>query len=397
MTVSAQEHSRSDHRVPVGTFRADIEGLRAVAILLVLAFHSGLSAFSGGFVGVDVFFVISGFLITSQLIGELGRQGRISLPAFYGRRARRILPAAGVVLVAAAAVTAIVAPQVHRKVIGGDIVASALYVVNWRIKNRLASGQLDDPQFTPVSHFWSLAIEEQFYFVWPVILIIAALLARRLHADPKRLAWLAIAAVAVGSFAWSIRDLAASPGTAYYSTITRMWELSVGAGLAFGATGTARLPRPVAFVVGWAGLAAVLASALVFSTQTVWPGYLGAVPTLGTAGIIAAGASTLRGGPAAILSTAPMRWIGRLSYSLYLWHWVVIYLAALSFGGLPPYVSAGAIAVSALLAWLTYTLVENPVRRGTAINASPWSAIGVGLCFTVLGVVAGVLLTVGIR
>jgi peptidoglycan/LPS O-acetylase OafA/YrhL len=382
-------------RPPAEKFRGDVAGLRAVAVGLVLLFHAGLPYLPGGFVGVDVFFVISGFLITGQLVKEIERTGRVSLTGFYARRAKRILPAAAVVLIATAVAARFVLPRARWEEVGGDLVAAATYIVNWRFAERSIDYLASDDPPSPVQHFWSLAVEEQFYLVWPLLIIAVLLVARLLRTRSVRpILWLGLALVAVPSFAWSIVQSAASPDRAFFVSTTRMWELAVGAGVALLGLGVARIPRGVAIVLGWSGLAAIGASAVLITEGTRWPGYAAALPTLGSAAIIAAGLSAGPAGPVALLGTRPFRWVGDLSYSLYLWHWPMLVLATAHWGGLSLARGLAVAAASAIPAWITYRLVENPLRYSRAVSGSPRLALSLGGNFTLVGICAGLALLV---
>src|SRR5690625_1620526 len=224
--------SRPTH-TPSSAFRPDIEGMRAVAIGLVLIYHAGLSQLPGGFVGVDVFFVISGFLITGLLIREIERTGRISLRRFYARRAKRLLPATGVVLIATSLLTWLTISAVEWRDFGLDIVASALYVVNWQLASRSVDYLAEDVGLSPVQHFWSLAVEEQYYIVWPLLLaVLAWSLKRRRSVNVRRSMSVAIALLIIVSFASSIYFTSDDPARAFFITPTRLWELGIGAAVA---------------------------------------------------------------------------------------------------------------------------------------------------------------------
>ncbi|WP_262283287.1 acyltransferase family protein [Micromonospora sp. MA102] len=375
-------------------FRGDVAGLRAVAVGLVLLYHAGLPFLPGGFVGVDVFFVISGFLITGQLISEIERTGRISLLGFYARRAKRILPAATVVLAATAVAVRLFVPRGQWQEIGGDVAAAAIYVVNWRFADRAVDYLAADNAVTsPVQHFWSLAVEEQFYLVWPLLIILAILAARRLRRTNVRpVLWVGLAVLAVPSFAWSIAETAASPERAFFVSTTRLWELAVGAGIALLATSAARMPRALAVVLGWLGLAAIVAAALLVTAATAWPGYAAALPTLGAAAVIAAGAAAGSRGPVVVLGTRPFRWVGDLSYSLYLWHWPMLIVAGAYWGDLSLARGVTVALASVVPAWITFRLVENPLRYSRAISTSPRLALSLGGNFTLAGICAGLAL-----
>jgi peptidoglycan/LPS O-acetylase OafA/YrhL len=377
-------------------FRGDVAGLRAVAVGLVLLYHAGLPFIPGGFVGVDVFFVISGFLITGQLVADIDRTGRISLSAFYARRAKRILPAASVVLVVTAALGWFLIPGDAREEVGLDIASAATYVVNWRLADRAVDYLAQDSTPSPVQHYWSLAVEEQFYLVWPLLIIAALVVARAIGRNNLRpILWVGLAIVAVPSFAWSVMHTATAPERAFFVSTTRLWELSIGAGLALMATSLARIPRSVAIVAGWLGLVAVASSALLVTTRTAWPGYAAAVPTLGAAAVIAAGAAAGSRGPIVLLGTRPFRWVGDLSYSLYLWHWPLVVMATTYWNGLSVVRGVVVVAASVIPAWITFRLVENPLRYSRAISRSPRLALGFGGLFTMAGMCAGLALLLG--
>ena len=385
-----RERERSNGRA--SRFRGDVEGLRAVAVGLVLLHHSGVGLVSGGFAGVDVFFVISGFLITTQLVSEVDRTGRISLPKFYARRAKRILPAAAIVLLATAILVRLFVPRIRWEEIGGDIIGSALYVVNWRLAGRSVDYLAEDSQPSPVQHFWSLAVEEQFYLVWPLLILIAVVAARLMHTTARHTLWVGLAVVAIPSFAWALIETAHSPASAFFVTTTRMWELSIGAAVALGAGLFSRIPRGWAIVIGWLGLGAIAMSGIVVTERTPWPGYAALLPTLGSAAVIVAGFAVTRGGPSSLLGTRPFLWVGGLSYSLYLWHWPLINIAEAHWGPLSVGQGLAVAAASLAPAWLTFKLLENPLRYSRAISRSARLALSVGANFTLAGVAAGLVL-----
>jgi peptidoglycan/LPS O-acetylase OafA/YrhL len=397
---ASTEDGREERPAPVeerARFRADVEGLRAVAVGLVLLYHAGLPAVPAGFVGVDVFFVISGFLITQLLLTELAQTGGISLKRFYARRAKRLLPAAAVVLAATAAMVVAFAPKARWTDIGGDIVASAMYVVNWRLADRSVDYLAEDVEPSPVQHFWSLAVEEQYYLVWPLLLIIVTWFARRRGRSLGPSLWLGLAVAGIPSLAWSVYQTTYEPASAFFITTTRMWELAIGAAIAIGAGRLTRMPRGVAIGLGWAGVAGIGTAAVVFSTDTPWPGYAAAVPTIGAAAVIAAGtAANGKWAPSRVLGTMPFRWVGGLSYSLYLWHWPLIVIAATYWGDLSVNRGLAVAALSFVPAWLTHRLVENPVRYSAAVSRSPSFALSLGANFSLAGVVAGVAVVLAV-
>jgi peptidoglycan/LPS O-acetylase OafA/YrhL len=368
-------------------FRPDIEGLRAVAVLLILLYHAGLPGLAGGYVGVDVFFVISGFLITSLLVRELDETGRLDLAQFYARRARRILPAALLVLVASFLGCVLFLSPVGLWRAAPDIAAAAAYVPNILFAFQTID-YFNPAHVSPVIHYWSLGVEEQFYVVWPVFLWLGH---RFANGERTRLAWLVVAAVA-GSLALSVFLTGAYPTAAFYLLPTRAWELGAGALVAL-AGRRARGASPIVAAIGAAlGLGMIVASAVAFQASTPFPGTAALLPVLGTVLVIVAGIGGRAGAQpvaqpvaqrnwaAIALGTAPMRFVGRISYSLYLWHWPLLVFAGIALGGLPAPLPAGlAVAGSFALAALTYRLVEDPLRRGRLIGRRPIRNLTVAL------------------
>ena len=253
-------------------FRADIQGLRAIAVLLVLAYHLWPGTLTGGFIGVDVFFVISGFLITGHLLQHPPRSSR-DLLEFWGRRIRRILPAALLVLAATAIASRILAPETRWLANASDIVASALYVENWGLAANSVDYLASAAPPTPVQHYWSLSIEEQFYLVWPVVLLGVFWLVRRLRLTALPAARLAMLAIIGCSLYVSITATTADPAGAYFVTQTRVWELAMGGFIAtLPSMASSRLPIRAVNGLAWTGLAMVIAAGLTFTDATPFPG-----------------------------------------------------------------------------------------------------------------------------
>jgi peptidoglycan/LPS O-acetylase OafA/YrhL len=355
-------------------FRGDVEGLRAVAVLLVVLNHLEVPGFGGGFFGVDVFFVISGYLITSLLAAEYakkvevrGGQGSISIPGFYARRARRILPAALTVIVAV--------------VVAGDLVLNELRVAQihhdafWALffgSNVNFIRQATDyfgaasVASSPFQHYWSLAVEEQFYLVWPLLFLLVA----RLTCFGAAVRWRArvattAALIGAGSLAWSVVATAHRPGAAYFSTFTRAWELALGALIGIATTRATRLPRPLARTASAAAVGLFLAACAVIGSTTPFPGAAALLPTAATALLIVGGLTDRVPLPNRALCLAPLRFLGRISYSIYLWHWPLVVFAA----ALYPTMSKTAqmrlliLVITVAVATLSFYLVEQPGRR----------------------------------
>lgn len=380
----------SDSRPRRPRMRSDIEGLRAVAVGLVLLYHAGIKFVPAGFVGVDVFFVISGFLITGMLLREVARTGRVSLTNFYARRAKRLLPAATLVLVTTAGLVWAFAPTLERSVFGRDISWSALSLVNWQFASRAVDYQAEGIGASPVQHFWSLAVEEQFYLVWPLLLILVALALRRTRWKLVPLATVFLLAITIPSFLWSVSLSADEPARAFFVTTTRLWELGIGALIAVAASLWPRIPRGVARAMGWVGLLGIVSSALILDATTAWPGWLALWPTLATALVIVAGSRSVGDTPA-VLRWRPAVWVGGISYSLYLWHWPIIVAAGWLWGELGQKQGLALVAVSFIPAWLSYRFVENPVRRAKRLTRRPRVVLSIGLNLAALGVISGLL------
>ncbi|OAA26652.1 putative acyltransferase [Frankia sp. EI5c] len=374
-------------------FRPDIEGLRAVAVVLVVLGHSGL-ALPGGFVGVDVFFVISGFLITRQLVTERSTHGRISLVGFYARRARRIIPAATVVIVATmlAAWRWMSPLRIHSA--GTDAGLAAVSLINLRLAQAGTDYLRADGPPSPFQHFWSLAVEEQFYAVWPLLLVVAAALAgpaRRRSAGP--VAVLLVVVVAV-SLALSVIITPRSAPWAYFGSHTRAWELALGALVALAAPRLGRMPPALSAQLSWLGLAGIMVAAVVFGEATPYPGLAAVLPVAGSALVVAGGCASPRRGAELLLGRRPCQLLGRVSYSWYLWHWPVLILWPEATG--EPLGTVGkfaAIGLSLLLAMISYHLVEHPVRSRPALARRPVLGLGLGGCAVAVSVAVVVVVT----
>lgn len=374
---------RSPRRPGTGSpQRRDIQALRALAVSLVVVNHLWPDLLSGGYVGVDVFFVISGFLITKHLLGELRRSNRIMLGQFYARRAKRLLPAALVVAVASLLAAATYLPSDRLLAIGRETIAATLYVENWSLAAQSVDYSAQNNQASTVQHYWSLSVEEQFYLVWPLLLLGVYLLAGRLRA-PRTVLLTALTAVGAASFAFSIFLTYTSRSEAYFVTPTRVWEFAVGGLIAAASSawfGDPRYPGRIRLVgiAQWAGLGLILASALLFDESTAFPGYLAAVPVVGTALVIASGPQSPLWSPNTLLGVSGIQTLGNISYSLYLWHWpIIILLPSIIDRTLGTLDLLGALLLSVLLAGLTKKYVEDPGRTRLLPGASPRRILGI--------------------
>jgi peptidoglycan/LPS O-acetylase OafA/YrhL len=366
------------HREPAtGTrrsgVRADIQGLRALAVSMVFIYHLWPSHFTGGFVGVDAFFVISGFLITSHLLAHPPRTPR-DLLAFWSRRIRRLLPAALTVLTVTLVATRLVAPQTYWANTAAQVRAAALYVVNWRLAHDSVDYLASTNAPTPVQHFWSLSVEEQFYLGWPILILLLCLVAHLARKRSVMPVSVGLAVVVGLSFAYSVHETAVNPAAAYFVTPTRIWELGVGGLLAAGVSARAfgrtrqsealPLSRTARVVLAWLGLAAILWAGVRYSGSTPFPGWQAAVPVLGTAAVIGAQAPKAPLSPLPFMAMHPVQWLGDVSYSVYLWHSPLIVLVPFLTGNHRGVLEDLAIVCAALmLAGLTKRWIEDPFRR----------------------------------
>ena len=381
-------------------FRADVEGLRAVAVLAVVLYHAGI--FSGGFVGVDVFFVISGYLITGLLWREVSASGRISFSSFYGRRARRLLPAAMVVLVATVIASAAILSPLTERDVAKDAAAAALYVSNYRFAAQSTNYLSARTTPSPLQHYWSLAVEEQFYLLWPVLVLGVVLGWRRLRSR-WRGSWgpgpasagpiaLGLGAVGVASFALSLHLTAVSQPWAFFSLPTRAWEFVAGGLVALGAPQLARVPRQVAGVAGWLGAALIGWAVIAFTGATPFPGRAALLPVIGAAILIAVGCAAPRRGTSLALSRRPLPAIGRISYAWYLWHWPALTLGEAAAGHpLSLMQKLALVAVTGWVAFLTVELLENPIRFSPRLTTRPNRSLALGAVLTIVATCVAVV------
>lgn len=353
-------------------FRADIQGLRAIAVGSVVLYHAGITFVSGGYVGVDIFFVISGFLITSHLLRDVLSTGRVAFGSFYARRVRRILPASFVVNVLTLIAALLFIPTTELAGVGRDAIATALYVPNMAFAGRATDYLAQSGPPSLYQHFWSLGVEEQFYLLWPLLLVGVFALAR----GSRRLLGTVIVAVAAVSFVACVWLTKMNEPWAFFSLPTRAWEFSVGGLVALVLAGDWRLPRIPAALTVLAGLTGLGVAIFVFSDATVFPGSAAALPVLATAAVILGGASSAdakQGPPASrLLGVRPMVFVGEISYSLYLVHWPIFTIARYANGQNEPLSLAYRLALlvaSVPVAYLLYRLVENPVRRSRRLAA----------------------------
>lgn len=356
-------------QIPRQAFRPDIQGLRAFAVLLVVLYHAGLPGLPGGYIGVDIFFVISGYLITNHLLAQLSQSGRISFASFYAKRARRILPAALLVIVMTLAAAWVFVAPLGRQDVFEDAVATALYVPNMLFAYQntdYLAGQ------TPslFQHYWSLGIEEQFYVFWPLIIVGAFAASRR---SRRGLGW-ALLIVTALSFAAGYLLTTVNQPWAFFSLPTRAWELGVGGLVAFAATSKrSSAPTWAAGLFGWIGIIGLVAVAVTFDDSTVFPGLAAALPVALTAAVIHNGRTPTQWGPASLLTLKPMVFFGTISYSLYLLHWPALTLPAQTGGierQLPLWANLLIVLGCIPAAYVMHRWVERPAQAWAPLTRS---------------------------
>jgi len=376
-TGSIEVPRRLRRDLPIRAFRPDIEGLRAFAVLLVVLYHAGVPFVGGGYVGVSVFFVISGFLITLHLAQEIERTGGLRLGRFYARRARRLLPAASAVLIA----TVIASWVLISGLLAADVAVDAIWASVFGANIHFAIEGVDyqanqDP--SAFQHYWSLSTEEQFYLVWPLILLGVSVIATRIApaVHRKRILIGTVVAIAIGSFVLTQVLMETSPTIAYFLMPSRAWELALGGLVALGASWLVRQNWLQNGVVAALGLVMLLGSAAFFTDDTPYPGTAALVPTLGTAFVIVAGLRAATGPESHLLAWRPFQFIGKLSYSLYLWHWPLLILAPMAlsknFSITDNLLLCG---LALVLAIFTYVAVEEPFRTAPALQGKPWRSL----------------------
>jgi peptidoglycan/LPS O-acetylase OafA/YrhL len=368
-------------------YRPYLDGLRAVAVYLVVAFHAGLMRWRGGFIGVDVFFVLSGYLVTNLLTRDLVGSGRIGFSRFYSRRVRRLLPAAVVNLAIVAIVFRAIAAPVDLAAGRASIRAAALYVSNWYFIREAADYFGTAITASPVAQYWSLSVEEQFYVVWPLLVFALFRIGRRARAASFTVARIAVVGGAIASAVAALHIATYDPNRAYYGTDTRAYQLLAGAFLALtpGLFEALRRRQRVSQLLPIASLA-MLSALVAIGTSAVDVGPItrGCIVTLLTCGLIVA-LEAARGSVARdVLSLGPLAYLGRISYGTYLWHWIVILVATQQLSMAPFTTFAATVPLATGLAALSYELIEHPIRRSAALGRYRVPVIAAGLTLSLL-------------
>lgn len=359
-------------------FRPDIAGLRGLAVALVVLYHAGVPGLTGGFVGVDVFFVVSGFLMTTLLLREQASTGTLRIPAFYARRARRLLPMAVVVLGSTLLAVRFLVPPLLWPDVSHVARAAAVGLTNEQLA-RDGVDYLASDAPSPLQHYWSLAVEEQFYVLFPVLVLILA-------GRGRRVTTVALGVLTASSFAFCLWRVGRVAPAAFFGLPSRAWELGVGA-LAALILLAGHRPRRYGDAVSWTGIGVVVAAAVVIGPDVPFPGWATLAPVLGTAAALIGGASAA--GPF-LLRCRPARWVGRVSYSLYLWHWPLLVLPVLVTGdALGPWERGVLVGVALALAALSERWIERPFRRNTP-GLRVWPTLGLSAVAVAATLVASV-------
>ena len=353
-------------------FRPDIEGLRAVAIGFVVLYHAGLPFLPGGFIGVDLFFVLSGYLITSLLIKELDSSGEINLLRFYARRVRRLLPASTLVVVITCLLEVIIASPMAQMEVLKAALTTTLYASNLYFAHIQLNYFLRSLAPSPLLHTWSLAVEEQFYFVWPIFLL---LLSRAVKSVRIRI--VVIVGITILSFIGCVWLSSVNQVTAFFQPLPRAWEFSLGGLLALVPAHWLNAHENLCKRLGIAGLITLLLCGALVTNSATFPGYIVAIPVLATLATLQAGVGAPSSPAARLLSWRPLQYLGKISYSLYLWHWPVLMIAPQVFPSNSAAVRTGCVALSVLLAAITHVAVENPVRFNSLLVPRPLLTLGI--------------------
>lgn len=400
-------HDDLSHRRPhvevVRGIRPEIQALRAVAVAAVVLYHLWPLRLPGGFVGVDMFFAVSGFLITAHLLREVETRGSVRITTFWARRARRLLPASLVVLVATSVAVLLVVPRALWQQFFRAIGASVLYVENWLLAGDSVDYLAAENAPTPVQHFWSLGVEEQFYLLWPVLIAVGALVAARSRKwTPSQVVGSVIGLIFVASLVASVLTTSTAPSLAYFGTHIRAWEFAAGGLVALLGSRPLFSNDVVRTWTSWTGWVLVVVAVTTFDGSIAFPGATALVPVVGTLMVVAGGTPGLWWSPTRIVSLRPVQRLGDVSYSFYLWHWPVIVLVPFATGRDLTTVDKSLILVATLgLAALTKKVVEDRVRSLPALTARrprrTFLAVGASMALAMLLPVAGTIYTADSR
>jgi peptidoglycan/LPS O-acetylase OafA/YrhL len=377
-TVGGERHGDGGQKSPV--FRPDVEGLRGIAVLLVVAFHAQVPLLRGGFQGVDIFFVLSGYLITALLLRELEMNGTLDLIGFYARRARRLLPASVLVVAFTVVTGTVLLSPIEQIRYSKTALATTLYVSNLWFARQASDYFAAESDTNPLLHTWSLAVEEQFYLLWPVLVWVGFRLFRSRQGLCKFLA--VVSTLSLVACVWLTRT---NQPWAFFGSPGRAWEFGLG-GIASLIPATWIASRRAKFITSWTSLVVLFGAAVLVPPGQGFPGVRALVPVLATATLLVSGAAGVPAGAERILAHPVLQWFGRLSYSWYLWHWPMLIYAGVVFPGISNYGRVLVAAVSLLAAFLTLHAVENPIRFRRGLVARPVLSVCLAAVLTMLSI-----------
>lgn len=369
---------------PVGTYRPELQGLRAIAILMVVCYHIWFGRVSGG---VDIFLLISAFLLTGSFTRKLESGAPLKVPAYWIHAFKRLLPPAAIVILTTLAGIAVILPSTRWRDLIGEAIASGLYYENWLLAARSVDYYAaDHSTASPFQHFWSLSIQGQVFLLWPLLFALAAVIIRITGARPRPVLLILFGTITAASFAWSVYFTATDQAFAYFDTRTRIWEFGLGSLFALALPG---IERAVGYRQGdpsrnraartrasisWIGVVLVLSAGWVIDVEGAFPGYAALWPLLAAGLVIAAGPTRTRWGADRVLASRPLNWLGDISYALYLVHWplLIFTLVITGTGQASPVVGTGLVAASILVAWGLTRWVDTPIRSSPGLRSTWW-------------------------
>lgn len=390
---------------PVGSYRPELQGLRAVAIAMVVCYHIWFDRVSGG---VDIFLLISAFLLTGSFARRLERGRPMGVPDYWLHAFKRLVPPGALVILLTVGASLLILPATRWFDLFTDAIASLTYWENWLLASRSVDYYAaDHATASPLQHFWSLSVQGQVFLLWPLLFLVAAILVRRLRLPARATLLVIFGAVTIASFAWSVHLTSTDQAFAYFDTRTRLWEFSLGSVLALVLP---LLERRLRFrqhdqpsreawrttrgVLGWAGMILILACGWLVDVQGAFPGWIALWPLLAACLVIAAGPTGLTWGVDRLLASRPLQWLGDQSYALYLVHWplLILALSALDVPALGPVIGVLLVAAAVVLAWLVTRFVDAPIRYSRVLDRSRWRSglVIVVSCALVLVTVTGI-------
>jgi peptidoglycan/LPS O-acetylase OafA/YrhL len=353
-------------------YRSDIEGLRAIGILLVVGYHANIPGFGGGFIGVDVFFVLSGYLISNILTQELLHSGSINFVNFYARRARRLVPGLALTLICTLVASWIIYSPIEQVDIAKTAISTSIYLSNVWFARQATDYLAADSETNPLLHTWSLSVEEQFYLVWPLLLYFV--FRQKIFLNKPRTIAMMVIIIGLLSLLAEIVFTSLIQPWAFFLTPFRVWQFAIGALAAMASAHLKPLPMlqrtSATNLLSYAGIALILGCGSLYTRETIFPGIAAFIPCLGTVLVLYSGACDKKTHTAAVLSTKPFIWIGKVSYSWYLWHWPVLVIGGVVFGHGELSQRIALAILSLLISALAYKFFENPIRFNKTLSAT---------------------------